>query len=89
MFRESAFSERVHLNTFSFETNFGRLNLFVLQVTYTHFGHAREVVIRASNNMYPGFGAPDPLSTLIKSKRDIRRIKLLIADPPPGTMTAT
>jgi len=39
--------------------------------------------------MYPGFGAPDPLSTLIESERDIRRIKLLIADPPPGTMTAT
>ena len=83
-------SERLNLDTSSLKTYFGRPNLIVLQIACADFGHARELVVaRASNNMYPGLGASDPLSVLIESKRDIRRIKLLIADPLPGTMPAT
>ncbi len=83
-------SEWLNLDTFSLKTHFGRPNLVILQVACTDFGHARELVVsRASDYVYPGLGASDPLSVFIESKRDIGGIKLLIADPLPCTMRAT
>jgi hypothetical protein len=39
--------------------------------------------------VYPGFGASDPLSVFIESKRDIGGIELPVTNPFPGTMRAT
>jgi hypothetical protein len=87
---ERSSSERFNLDTFSLKTNFRRSNFLILQIACAYLSHASELTVsRPRNNVYPGLGASDPLSSLIKSKGDIGRIKLFVTNPLPSTMRAT
>lgn len=88
--KDGRLSEWLNLNSFSIKTHFGHPNLMVLQFACADLGHARKFVVsRAGNNVYSSLGASNPLLVLIKSKREIGGLKLLDAEPLPGTHART
>ena len=80
-------SERLNLDTFSLKSRLARSLLATLQIEQSDLRQTRELVLAGTvGNANPGLLASNQLPVFVKPPRDIRRIKIPVADSLPGAV---